>query len=142
MAWHTGDLRAEVAAEFSAWSDKVVLQHGPVRHADVRHYYRPIWTRPPIQCRTCGVRFTPIDARRLYCTRRCLALYHASRSKQAWHDRRSAARLAARANRVCANPRCGITFTGRRSDTRYCEPACRERCKSLRYLHKVRALRK
>lgn len=54
-------------------------------------------------------------------------------SKVWWTQKRAARRSLARANRVCADPRCRRVFTGKRSDSLYCSHGCRDRWRAVKY---------
>lgn len=120
MTWDAMALRSEVAAEFQALAARASRPDLSSSHIVMwRRYYCRAWSRPAIACASCGVHFTPLHARRTFCSKRCLNRFYS--------DRRAAKRLAVRQDRVCANPRCGHVFTGQRADTRYCSFACQRR---------------
>jgi hypothetical protein len=135
MAWNTTHLRAEIASEFAILSagDPSPSKYG-MRVYSVRRVYRRVWSRPTIECGTCGARFTPLDARTMYCSRRC-AHNHALRG---YNARRKAKRLADRSNRVCANPHCAKVFTGYSSRAIYCSKYCSNRWRTVRYQRRRR----
>lgn len=109
MTWLA--LGAELAAEFA----ELVDARGYLRNGSgisVHRYHRQVWSQRPVDCRMCGVRFTPLDPRRLYCSKRC-------------KDRRDASsrpRLAPEPGRSCEQ--CGSRYTPRTRWQRFCTAKC------------------
>lgn len=66
----------------------------------------------------CGAAFAPVNGRQRFCSRACTLQAKYRRDGA----RRSEARAAARANRVC--PVCGTTFTPKNSRGKYCSAKC------------------
>ena len=69
-------------------------------------------------CKYCGAAFEPVNNRQQFCSRACTLQAKYRRDGA----RRSAARAAARANRVC--PVCGTTFTPKNARGKYCSVRC------------------
>lgn len=74
-------------------------------------------------CDECGEEFTPHARRddRRFCSRTC--------ANRHWAKTSRATRAAPVRELQCAQ--CGETFTAKRSDAKYCGPACRQRARRV-----------
>ena len=133
----TDNLHTEVLGEFEAAQEPMarvlrrnwwaahslfVLRH---QQAKKRHSLRALrarlFGREAIECKNpkCRVRFVPYYASTTYCTAacrvRCLSLAYQRRKHP----------IVPIAPRACAQ--CGVVFSGRRRDAKYCSSACNEK---------------
>lgn len=77
-----------------------------------------------VKCEHCGKEFTPNTSRARYCSLQC--------RRSVEHEKTKAAKLAARANRVC--PVCGATFTPKSGKGIYCSRYCKSHARGRHIL--------